>query len=196
MSTDTKDVIINSAVRLFSEKNYHAVSMSQIADAADLSKGTLYWHFESKEELFREILIKGIDYFDKNFRRILKYEGDFENKIYDLIDFVIDSYIENINILILIQNNLRLIDKELENQLSQKNQDFINIISQFIEKAIDEGIVVRQDPSDLALMILSILFSDQVKKMLINCDEQKEQKETKDFIYNFIMYGIKRKENN
>ncbi|ADQ14295.1 TetR/AcrR family transcriptional regulator [Halanaerobium hydrogeniformans] len=56
MGNDTKQCILNSAVKVFSENNYHAASMAMIAEEAGVSKGTLYWHFDSKEELFREIV--------------------------------------------------------------------------------------------------------------------------------------------
>ena len=67
MAEDTRNEILESAVQLFSKNNYHAVSMSEIAEGAGVSKGTLYWHFDSKKELFHEIALKGMNYFCKKF---------------------------------------------------------------------------------------------------------------------------------
>ena len=59
MSIDnTKDTIINVANRLFSRFGFHKTSMDEIAKVARKAKGSLYYHFASKEELFREVISK------------------------------------------------------------------------------------------------------------------------------------------
>lgn len=47
----TREAIIEAAARLFRTKGYHAASVQDIADAVGILKGSLYHHFESKEEL-------------------------------------------------------------------------------------------------------------------------------------------------
>ena len=56
----TVEKIIITAARLFSEKGYEQTSIQDILDALKLSKGGLYHHFKSKEEILEaaEILIK------------------------------------------------------------------------------------------------------------------------------------------
>lgn len=44
------------AARLFAERGYHPTSVSDIVDAAAVGKGVFYWYFESKEQLFNDIL--------------------------------------------------------------------------------------------------------------------------------------------
>ena len=43
--------IKEAALKLFSEKGFHNTTITQIADAAELGKGTIYWYWRSKEEL-------------------------------------------------------------------------------------------------------------------------------------------------
>lgn len=62
--TETKRRILASALAIFSEKGYHLATMAEIAEAAQVGKGTLYWHFASKEDLFAGIveeLTRGIN---------------------------------------------------------------------------------------------------------------------------------------
>lgn len=51
-----KRLIIETAVKLFAQNGYHATSMQAIADQCGISKGALYLHFKSKEELLVSIL--------------------------------------------------------------------------------------------------------------------------------------------
>jgi AcrR family transcriptional regulator len=65
--------IIDGARRLFLAEGFDAASMGEIAKAAGVSKGTLYVYFESKEELFAELV--AIER-DKQFSPIFNFDPD------------------------------------------------------------------------------------------------------------------------
>jgi len=48
--------ILDQAVRLFAERGYHPTSVAEIVESLGVGKGVFYWYFESKEDLFLEIL--------------------------------------------------------------------------------------------------------------------------------------------
>ena len=56
----TKRLIFDSAIRIFSDCGYRGATMDDIASNAGLAKGTLYYHFTSKEEIFNFIVEEGI----------------------------------------------------------------------------------------------------------------------------------------
>ncbi len=58
---DTRDTILNVANKLFSRFGFHKTSMDEIAKIARKAKGSLYYHFASKEVLFREVIAKEVD---------------------------------------------------------------------------------------------------------------------------------------
>ncbi|MCD6346119.1 MAG: TetR/AcrR family transcriptional regulator [Bacteroidales bacterium] len=53
---ETKSKIIEVATKLFSRFGFHKTSMDEIAKIARKAKGSLYYHFSSKEELFKEVV--------------------------------------------------------------------------------------------------------------------------------------------
>jgi AcrR family transcriptional regulator len=53
---DTKDKILSVANKLFSRFGFHKTSMDEIAKIARKAKGSLYYHFASKEDLFKEVV--------------------------------------------------------------------------------------------------------------------------------------------
>lgn len=59
----TADRILHQAMRIFLEKGYHGTTIDDITKGAGLTKGALYWHFESKEALLKKI----IEEFEKRF---------------------------------------------------------------------------------------------------------------------------------
>ncbi len=52
-----RDAIRAAAIQLFSEKGFAATSTREICQRARVTKPVLYYHFSSKEELYRELLI-------------------------------------------------------------------------------------------------------------------------------------------
>lgn len=52
---ETKRHIIDVAIKLFSEQGVSATSLADIAKAAGVTRGAIYWHFKNKSDLFNEI---------------------------------------------------------------------------------------------------------------------------------------------
>lgn len=53
---NTRDKILSVANNLFSKFGFHKTSMDEIAKIARKAKGSLYYHFASKEDLFKEVV--------------------------------------------------------------------------------------------------------------------------------------------
>ena len=192
MAEDTRNEILESAVQLFSKNNYHAVSMSEIAEGAGVSKGTLYWHFDSKKELFHEIALKGMNYFSKEFEKISNQDKNFEEKIKGIVHFVLKTFAEHITMLDVFRNNIELLNQDFKNEIEKKHRENVKIVAEIIDEGIEEGLIKDENSEDISMMMLSILFTPQTKDLL-HSNENVEKKI--DFIYDFIMNGISRKEN-
>jgi AcrR family transcriptional regulator len=58
---DTREKILETAMRLFSIQGYGNTSLSQVAKEAQVSKALIFWHFENKDQLFRTALQKTLE---------------------------------------------------------------------------------------------------------------------------------------
>jgi len=56
MAEDTKDRLVMTAMRLFSEKGYESASVADILRAANANSGSLYHFFPTKQDLLMEVL--------------------------------------------------------------------------------------------------------------------------------------------
>ncbi len=79
---DTANRIIRQAMRIFLEKGYHGTSIDDITQAAGLTKGALYWHFGSKEDLLKRI----VEEYEKQFldgliHTVNRVQGGLQEKI-------------------------------------------------------------------------------------------------------------------
>jgi AcrR family transcriptional regulator len=57
----SRERLLEAAAKVFAERGYQAASVDEIAAAAGLSKGAVYWNFSSKDELFHALLEERID---------------------------------------------------------------------------------------------------------------------------------------
>jgi len=62
--------IIDAAERLFFKKGYEHVTMDDIAAEAELSKGTLYLYFKSREDLHYAIVMRGLEILNRLIREV------------------------------------------------------------------------------------------------------------------------------
>ncbi len=58
---ESRELIIGAAEKLFFEKGFDKVSMRDISEEAKLSKGAIYHHYKSKDEIIREIINKYVE---------------------------------------------------------------------------------------------------------------------------------------
>src|ERR1700723_4155345 len=58
---DSRQEILRTAARLFQQRGYDATSMNDVAASLKLSKGGLYHHFQSKDEILFEIMNHAMD---------------------------------------------------------------------------------------------------------------------------------------
>jgi AcrR family transcriptional regulator len=59
-SERTRQAVLDAAARLFARNGYADTSLAQIADEVGIKAGSLYYHFDSKEELVYEVLRFGV----------------------------------------------------------------------------------------------------------------------------------------
>lgn len=92
---DKRDVILDSANKMFTQKGFNGTSVGEIAKEAGLSKASLYYYYESKDEILYELvkrtLLNVMNYIDQSFSdktemiKDEKWIKDFTNRVYNII---------------------------------------------------------------------------------------------------------------
>jgi AcrR family transcriptional regulator len=89
-----RNAIIEAARHLFFEKGYRT-TMDEIADMAELSKGTLYLYFKSKDELYVSVIIEGFRILEKRMQDELSGAEGPEEKVRAILNAFVDHCLEN-----------------------------------------------------------------------------------------------------
>jgi len=88
-----KQIVIESALALFTKKPFYEVGMREVADEAGISPATIYRYFPSQEELFNEAFIQDISSASKEFERMVENEepASIEEFAVKLADHLIEK---------------------------------------------------------------------------------------------------------
>lgn len=86
----TKNLILDSAEKLFAQFGYLGVSMTDIADSLEITKAALYYHFSSKEDLYLKVLKNAFSEFSEAIRKISDEDLPVQKKFCKTITTYID----------------------------------------------------------------------------------------------------------
>ena len=101
-----KERILDTAIRLFLAHGFAGTTMNQLTDAAGVAKGTVYWHFKSKNQLLEEILDKfSRELYDGAVEKVGTRHGDFKSRFRLYYKFVTELAREKRELL-LVSNTL------------------------------------------------------------------------------------------
>src|SRR5215468_8850478 len=82
---DSRQEILRAAARLFQQQGYDATSMNDVASALNLSKGGLYHHFQSKDEILFNLMNHAMDITQEQVVGPVKAIADPEQRLRTLI---------------------------------------------------------------------------------------------------------------
>ncbi|VEP14683.1 Transcriptional regulator [Hyella patelloides LEGE 07179] len=80
ISTDTKEQILNVAEKLFAENGFAGTSLRSVIREADVNLSAVHYHFGSKEELFRAVVVRTAQPIVKEtLKRLAQCQAKYEN---------------------------------------------------------------------------------------------------------------------
>ncbi len=82
---DPRQEILRTAARLFQQQGYDGTSMNDIAAALKFSKGGLYHHFQSKDEILFDLMTQAMDITEQRVVKVVREIADPETKLRELI---------------------------------------------------------------------------------------------------------------
>lgn len=163
----TKRLIFNTAIKLFSEKGYDNASTEEITAVAGVAKGSLYYHFAKKEDIFDMMLEEGM--------QLLRNSIEIKTK-------KCSTALEKIEAVILIEIKVMLKYEDFLNVVfsqiwgeEEKNKkckravfEYIKIIEKIVQEGIDNGEFYESDVEATSSAIFSITISSLLYRLKRN----------------------------
>ena len=130
---ESRQEILRVAARLFQQRGYHATSMNDVAAALKLSKGGLYHHFQSKDEILFELMSHALDITEQRVLDPVRSIPDPEERLRALIRLHVDVVlsVRDREITVLLHENHPL-PPSLRRQINARKKGYIRFLEQLI----------------------------------------------------------------
>ncbi|MCL6559278.1 MAG: TetR/AcrR family transcriptional regulator, partial [Firmicutes bacterium] len=137
--------VFGTAAGVFAEKGYHKTTVDEIARAIGVAKGTVYYHFKNKEELYLAVIQEGVNLFQHRLRQAADSAGTPGEKIKNLVQCQLRFHEEEKDLVFLFLKELCGTNLRRD-VLAQMLSGCLQIIRGVIEEGIKDGVFRDVDP--------------------------------------------------
>lgn len=139
-----KNAILKAARRLFFEKGFKPVTVESIARRAELSKGSIYLYFNSKEEIYTQILLKDIDKFHDRIADLLQGPSIASDALMRLADIYVDFFMSDrelfrIQMMFMLHTADMNLPDDINDHIVKTTNKTMGIIEQIFQCGVEKG---------------------------------------------------------
>jgi len=187
-----KQMILDLATRIFSRYGYAKTSLDEIAAEANIAKGTIYYYFPSKEELFIRVVEAQANNFVDEMRRNLLMEKGFEKKLRYFIQAPVRYVCEEMPIWL---EGLKAIpfnfSEHFDNFRKHNRDKMLELLLEILKEGYAEGVVSDMIPEERLCEVINDWFLLGNLSMAVDFDDILRRVERDhEVIMQLIMYGI------
>ncbi len=133
---DSRQEILRTAARLFQQQGYDATSMNDVAAALKLSKGGLYHHFQSKDEILFNLMDHAMEITQERVINPVRAISDPEEAIRTLIRLHIEVVLSlrDREITVMLHENHPL-PPTLRRRINTRKKEYIHFVENLVAEA-------------------------------------------------------------
>ena len=153
-----KELILKASEEVFFEKGLRATTLDEVAERAEVSKGTIYLYFSSKEDLYYSLMTKGLSMLLKVFEETKPDDSNPQKALLQFGDAYLrfsdeQSYL--FRMLAAVENPAvsEQVSPKVLSDLENMSDKMLSYVAKFVQKGIDAG-TFRSDISPHEAVIL------------------------------------------
>lgn len=154
-----RDQILSAARTCFVDRGFHPTRMEDIAATASLSKGGVYFHFQSKQEVFDALVQEEYDRSMAMLKMVAETTAPVAEKMQTLGKYYLEyfSSAPDAPRFFIVMGEMGLRDEKLAKRLLEMQSAYIDQIAKLIDQGMAEG-MVREVDSQVTAAILKALL--------------------------------------
>jgi AcrR family transcriptional regulator len=204
---ENRDFILQAAEKIFVQKGYRLATVDDIAEKAQFSKATLYRYFESKSDIFFEVIHNSFGEIYIGIKKIQSKELTAEKKMKELIGFIVSTYHKKKNLSRILFEEKTAIKKlldansdshvihsgvhpEISPGIKSQMEQISKAICEIIKEGMEAGEFRDMDVYDASVVLGSLLRGFHFRGPVQ--DKKYSIQETTELLYTFFLNGIKK----
>ncbi len=187
----SKEAILEAAEVVFSEKGFHEAKVYKIAEIANVSVGSIYRFFDSKEELYAGVLKRKLEKLERKVKKAIRGKKP-EEALRAYIKTAIEFFDEEEKFFSLFVKEVSTVaeaDRE-KFDISDWYEKYVNSLSKVVKRGIKRGEFKEVDPKATILTISGAIRNLICAKLRGTVKLSSE--EIRDNITEIVLKGIKK----
>ncbi len=181
----TKDLVLETATRLFIKDGYKNVSMDDVAKACNVTKATIYYYYPTKGELYTSALIEMMKRIRLHIIQILEQPTSFKERLEQLVEIHLSATLDIDMKNFMREATINLTEIQLKKVHASENEMY-KTIEYAMQSEMDKGTIRKGDAQFFAHTFMAIIsvgyFKDGEGKRLFQT-ETEAAKEIVDFFW-------------
>jgi AcrR family transcriptional regulator len=150
--------IYQAALHCFHRTGYYLTTMDDIVVESGLSKGTLYWYFSSKQDLFVSMLRQVMEPFGQAMASIATCEGSAAGKLRDCLALFRTEMVEVGPYFGIMMETWALTrhDEQVEDVIREIYTPYADLMTHIVQEGVSDGEFEVGSPKGTALVLLAL----------------------------------------
>lgn len=155
---DRTEEIYWKAAQIFYERGYHATSMSELAEALEITKAGLYYYIESKEDLLYRIINFGLDWLEREVVERARGVSDPEERLRFIIEKHGAELIKGSKAIPILTDEISSLPSKLRKQIEKRKRVYFDLVRGTLEELKDQGKMRDVDPTVAAFGFFGMIL--------------------------------------
>jgi AcrR family transcriptional regulator len=184
-----RDDILAAAKRIFAKKGYHATTVADVAKAARVSYGSIYWYFDSKDALFHALMATEEQGLRDHIAGALESpDGDTVAGLRAAVTATFEFFEADRLAAKLLFRDSYALGERFEKHLFGIYERFIDDIEAVVVDAQRRGAIVDAPPRMVAFSIGALI--GQIAQRRLTTDDGLAADVVADFVVSLVMHGL------
>jgi len=151
--------ILRAAAHVFARKGLAAATIADIAAAANVSHGLTYHYFQSKEEIFRQLIVRAMQGTEHILREARTREGTVIERLRWLINTMIEGTKDSADDMLIVQQAAisEAVPPDVRELVLNGPPMLVKLLSELMREGQLCGEIIAGDADQLALLLLSCI---------------------------------------
>jgi AcrR family transcriptional regulator len=188
-----RDEIMAAAKKVFARNGFHATTISHIAKEAGLAYGSVYWYFDSKDELFHALMAAEGDALRAHIAAAIAAAGDRPDRDWEPLRVTVQAVLEFFEadkaVTRLLLRDAYALGDQFEKHLGSIYERFIDDIEKQMIVAQQLGTVISAPPRMLAFSLAALI--GQLAHRRLSTDDGVNAADVADIVVSFALNGLR-----
>ena len=141
----TRERILEAAVRVFSHKGYYEARVDEIVEESQTSKGAVYFHFPSKEQIFLALVDEFAGLLEQKLLDTIRTEGDGVRGVDAALRVGLDTFAKYRSLAKIFLIQAVGLGSAFEEKRLQILNRFAEVIKSYLDQAVEDGDILPVD---------------------------------------------------